>query len=121
MSLSNLGIVLQEEKGAYFRSHCRLKVLLHSSQAYGALTFSGEVGGSCGASGGCQLDEVKSDGLSTGASMLSSKGAKLKSCAIRFCGSFGGCSLDRVRRRGEEKSSGGKSKNSSSGKRLYKS
>ena len=84
-----------ERKRAYFRSHCRLNFLLQISQAYGTSALSREFGGSCGATGGCPLEEVEKNGLSTGVLKLSSKGTKLEGGAIRFCGSFGGCSLDR--------------------------
>ena len=95
ISLRASAVECNERKRAYFKSHCRLNVLLQSAQTYGTSALSREFGGSCGATGGCPFEEVKKDGLSTGVLKLSSKGTKLGCGAIRFCGSFGGCSLDR--------------------------
>ena len=95
MSPRTSTVYWKKRERAYFRSHCRLNVLLQSSQAYGASALSRGFGGSCGATGVCPLDEVKNDGLSSGVLKLSSKGAKLGYGAIRFCCSFGGCWLDR--------------------------
>lgn len=95
ISLRASTVECNEGRRAYFKSHCRLNVLLHSAQAYGASSLSREFGGSCGATGGCPIEGVTKDGLSTGGLKLSSKGTKLGCGAIRFCGSFVGCSLDR--------------------------